>query len=94
MASKFFPGSVVLAQDTTGHCFLSVPSNCTLGYVKNYWEKAELPEAGTTCDGNIVPLVDLPAAPVEEFEQEDEEDVEAKLKLKKRSIEWDYNVVY
>jgi hypothetical protein len=79
MASKFFPGSVVLAQDTTGHCSTSVPSNCTLEHYQKYWESAELPEEGTTCEGNMVPLVDpltTPGAPIEE----EEEEVEALLK--------------
>ncbi|THU82302.1 alpha/beta-hydrolase [Dendrothele bispora CBS 962.96] len=47
--SKAFPGSVVLSQDSPGHCSLSAPSPCTQSYVAAYFVNGTLPEPGTWC---------------------------------------------
>ncbi|KDR84381.1 hypothetical protein GALMADRAFT_237210 [Galerina marginata CBS 339.88] len=56
--SKGFPGSVVLTQDSPGHTSFSIPSNCTLGYVQQYFQNGTLPAAGTVCPviGDLFPL--------------------------------------
>ncbi|KAF5311056.1 hypothetical protein D9619_008142 [Psilocybe cf. subviscida] len=47
--SKGFKGSVVLTQDSAGHCSVSAPSVCTLQYVRDYFVDGTLPEPGTVC---------------------------------------------
>ncbi|KAK7451804.1 hypothetical protein VKT23_012483 [Stygiomarasmius scandens] len=47
--SKAFPGSVVLSQDSAGHCSLSAPSPCTQSYVRSYFLNGTLPEPDTWC---------------------------------------------
>lgn len=47
--SKAFPGSVVLTQDSPGHCSVSGPSVCTMKYVRAYLDDGTLPEEGTVC---------------------------------------------
>ncbi|KAF8965907.1 TAP-like protein-domain-containing protein [Flammula alnicola] len=56
--SKGFPGSVVLTQDSPGHTSFSIPSECTLGYVKQYFQNGTLPPAGTVCPvvGDLFPV--------------------------------------
>ncbi|KAJ7785083.1 hypothetical protein DFH07DRAFT_975516 [Mycena maculata] len=41
--SRGFPGSVVLTQDSTGHCSLSSPSLCTQKYIRGYFLNGTLP---------------------------------------------------
>ncbi|KAF8896782.1 hypothetical protein CPB84DRAFT_1848140 [Gymnopilus junonius] len=43
------PGSVVLVQDSPGHTSFTSPSECTLGYVQQYFQNGTLPPAGTVC---------------------------------------------
>ncbi|KAJ7209103.1 TAP-like protein-domain-containing protein, partial [Mycena rebaudengoi] len=47
--SKGFAGSVVLTQDSAGHCSVSAPSVCTQKHVRQYFLKGALPEPGTVC---------------------------------------------
>ncbi|KAF9475282.1 hypothetical protein BDN70DRAFT_898293 [Pholiota conissans] len=47
--SKGFEGSVVLTQDSAGHCSISAPSVCTQKYVRDYFIDGTLPEPGTVC---------------------------------------------
>jgi len=47
--SKHFPGSVVLTQNSTGHCSPSSPSTCTAKYIREYFRSGTLPEVGTVC---------------------------------------------
>ncbi|KAF5311061.1 hypothetical protein D9619_008145 [Psilocybe cf. subviscida] len=47
--SKGFEDSVVLTQDSAGHCSLSAPSVCTQKYVRDYFVDGTLPEPGTIC---------------------------------------------
>jgi hypothetical protein len=71
---------------------MTVPSNCTLGYIKSYWEKAELPKEGTICEGDVKPLVDPPTDDLVEVEVE-EEDVEVPTRAK-RGLERGNEIVY
>ncbi|KAJ7785021.1 TAP-like protein-domain-containing protein [Mycena maculata] len=47
--SQGFAGSVVLTQDSPGHCSISGPSICTQKYIREYFLKGTLPEPGTVC---------------------------------------------
>ncbi|KAK0210444.1 TAP-like protein-domain-containing protein [Desarmillaria ectypa] len=47
--SKGFTGSVVLTQDSPGHCSLAAPSLCTQQYIRNYFFSGTLPNPGTVC---------------------------------------------
>ena len=54
--SKGHEGSVVLTQDSTGHCSVfSSPSECTRKVIRRYFETGELPAKGTVCKGDRVP---------------------------------------
>lgn len=48
MSSKY-TDSVVLIQDTAGHCTLFRPTACTISAVKTYFQTGELPPRGTVC---------------------------------------------
>lgn len=48
MADKF-PGSVVLVQDSAGHCSLSTPTACTVKAVKEYFQSGALPDPEIVC---------------------------------------------
>ncbi|KAF7433702.1 hypothetical protein PC9H_005665 [Pleurotus ostreatus] len=50
-----FPGSVVLAQDSPGHCSIAAPSVCTSKFVRAYFMNGTLPDEGVVCpvDGPI-----------------------------------------
>ncbi|KDR74341.1 hypothetical protein GALMADRAFT_578873 [Galerina marginata CBS 339.88] len=47
--SRGFEGSVVLQQNSSGHCSVSAPSVCTQKYVRKYFEDGTLPPPGTVC---------------------------------------------
>lgn len=47
--SNRYPGSVLLVQDSAGHCALSTPTACTMNAVKVYFQTGELPEPDTLC---------------------------------------------
>ncbi|KAK7057882.1 Abhydrolase-4 domain-containing protein [Favolaschia claudopus] len=55
--SRGFAGSVVLTQDSPGHCSLAAPSICTQKHIRRYFLDGILPEPGTVCDvdGSIFP---------------------------------------
>jgi len=55
---KRFGGAGLLVQDSVGHSSISSPSECTRGYVRRYFETAELPEEGTHCAPDRVPFRD------------------------------------
>lgn len=58
---SLFPGSALLVQDAPGHCAtLSAVSNCTLGYVAQYFATGELPPPNTVCTVESVPFVTSP----------------------------------
>ncbi|KAK0492463.1 TAP-like protein-domain-containing protein [Armillaria luteobubalina] len=48
--SSAFPGSVVLAQNSSGHTSLVASSVCTHGYVQAYFQNGTLPDDGVICD--------------------------------------------
>ena len=52
-----FAGAGLLVQDSVGHCSLSSPSVCTAKYVRRYFEDGVLPEEGTTCGVDELPLI-------------------------------------
>ncbi|KAJ7598664.1 hypothetical protein C8J56DRAFT_1000238 [Mycena floridula] len=47
--SQLFPGSVVLSQDSAGHCSLAAPSTCTQSYIRDYFVHGTLPKPNTWC---------------------------------------------
>lgn len=48
--SRGFPSSVVLTQDSPGHCSLSGTSLCTAKAVRSYFRDGVLPQKGTVCN--------------------------------------------
>ncbi|CVL07933.1 uncharacterized protein FPRN_04882 [Fusarium proliferatum] len=50
--SAKFPSSVVLKQNSYGHCSLAAPSACSLTYIREYFQKGTLPPAGAECDSD------------------------------------------
>ncbi|KAK5990010.1 Serine protease Hip1-like protein [Cladobotryum mycophilum] len=51
--SARFPGSVVLVQNSYGHCSSAAPSTCTAKHIHTYFQNGTLPEPGTACDPDI-----------------------------------------
>ncbi|KAJ6510772.1 TAP-like protein-domain-containing protein [Mycena sanguinolenta] len=64
--SQGFAGSIVLTQDSPGHCSISSVSLCTVKYIRQYFIDGTLHEPGTVCPVDI-PL--FPHSP--EFADED-----------------------
>lgn len=54
--SDQFPGSVVLQQDSEGHCSLTAPSLCTAKAVRMYFQTGALPSHGMVCLPEIKPF--------------------------------------
>jgi len=54
--AKGFEGAVALTQDSAGHCSSSAFSNCTVQYVKRYFQTGELPPEDTVCRADEVPF--------------------------------------
>jgi hypothetical protein len=55
--STLFPGSVVLQQDSEGHCSHSNPSLCTGKVVREYFQTGKLPPVGTVCQPEVKPFL-------------------------------------
>ncbi|UNI16859.1 hypothetical protein JDV02_003256 [Purpureocillium takamizusanense] len=55
--STLFPGSVVLQQDSQGHCSHSAPAPCTLKAIRRYFQTGELPGDGDVCEPGIRPFL-------------------------------------
>ncbi|PWI71528.1 hypothetical protein PCL_11622 [Purpureocillium lilacinum] len=55
--STLFPGSVVLQQDSQGHCSHSAPAPCTLKVIRRYFQTGELPEQGDVCEPGFRPFL-------------------------------------
>lgn len=55
--SKKFPGSVVLEQQSDGHCSSAAPSLCSAKHIRAYFQTGALPAKGTVCEVDEVPLV-------------------------------------
>ncbi|KAI0382424.1 TAP-like protein-domain-containing protein [Hypomontagnella monticulosa] len=58
--SAGFEGSVVLTHNGHGHLSITQPSNCTYGYIQNYFLEGKMPAKGTVCQPNL-PLFAKPA---------------------------------
>lgn len=54
--AKRFPGSVVLIQDSAGHCSSSMPTPCTMKAIREYFQTGVLPHEGTVCIPPASPL--------------------------------------
>ncbi|KAJ7806551.1 TAP-like protein-domain-containing protein [Mycena olivaceomarginata] len=54
--SQGFNGSVVLTQDSAGHCSISGPSICTQKHIRRYFLNGTLPDPGTVCAVNASPF--------------------------------------
>ncbi|KAJ5658913.1 hypothetical protein N7507_005364 [Penicillium longicatenatum] len=48
--SSGFSDSVVLQQNSLGHCSIAAPSECTANLVRLYFQTGELPPPGTICE--------------------------------------------
>ncbi|THH30474.1 hypothetical protein EUX98_g3728 [Antrodiella citrinella] len=48
--SRGFKNSVVLTQESTGHCSVSATSLCTAKVIRAYFQHGTLPQEGTVCD--------------------------------------------
>lgn len=57
VSSELFPGSVVLQQDSEGHCSHGTPSMCTAKVLRRYFQTGELPQPGTICQPDKKPFV-------------------------------------
>ncbi|KAK1218736.1 hypothetical protein PQX77_018561 [Marasmius sp. AFHP31] len=57
-ASLPFPGSVVLTQDSPGHCSINSPSACTAKVIREYFVNGTLPKEGTVCPMDGSPFDD------------------------------------
>ncbi|EME41089.1 hypothetical protein DOTSEDRAFT_82542 [Dothistroma septosporum NZE10] len=55
--AKLFPGSVVLQQDSQGHCSHAMPSTCTAKYVREYFQTGEIPKADSICQPDYLPFI-------------------------------------
>ncbi|KAL4990736.1 TAP-like protein-domain-containing protein [Aspergillus falconensis] len=58
--SHAFPGSVLLQQDSEGHCTLAAPSICVSQSIRKYFQTGELPAPGTVCDADLKPMLGAP----------------------------------
>ncbi|KAK4619107.1 uncharacterized protein CLAFUR5_11418 [Fulvia fulva] len=55
--STLFPGSVMLQQDSEGHCSHAMPSTCTAKHVRRYFQAGELPKLGSVCQPDYMPFI-------------------------------------
>ncbi|KAK4990174.1 hypothetical protein LTR50_002648 [Elasticomyces elasticus] len=51
-----FPGSVVLTQDSPGHCSTSAFSRCSIGHIRAHFQTGALPPPGTVCGADELPF--------------------------------------
>ncbi|KAK1230456.1 hypothetical protein PQX77_006450 [Marasmius sp. AFHP31] len=56
--TQLFPGSVLLTQDSPGHCSTKAPSVCTAQAIRAYFANGTLPEEGTVCPMDGSPFDD------------------------------------
>ncbi|KAI3007479.1 hypothetical protein CBS147346_3288 [Aspergillus niger] len=54
--ARGFPESIVLEQNSVGHCTLSGPSLCTAKAIRQYFQTGELPDPGTVCQVEELPF--------------------------------------
>lgn len=57
VSAELFPGSVVLQQDSEGHCSHASPSLCTAVAVREYFQTGRLPRPGTVCQPEVKPFL-------------------------------------
>ncbi|WZH44368.1 Ribosome biogenesis protein RLP24 [Fusarium acuminatum] len=50
--SAKFRSSVVLKQNSYGHCSAAAPSSCSIRYIREYFQNGTLPAPGTECDSD------------------------------------------
>lgn len=55
--SERFPGSRLLEQRSHGHCSISSTSVCTAKAIRAYFEDGTLPDEGTICEPDELPLI-------------------------------------
>ncbi|KAF7370114.1 Abhydrolase-4 domain-containing protein [Mycena sanguinolenta] len=70
--SEGFAGSVVLTQDSPGHCSVASVSICTFIYIRQYFLDGRLPQPGTVCPVDV-PL--FPPSPSPDVADEDQAQV-------------------
>ncbi|KAH8151117.1 uncharacterized protein LAJ45_04819 [Morchella importuna] len=56
--AKGFEGSVVLEQNSEGHCSISTPSVCSMKYIRDYFVDGKLPPKDTVCEADVRPFFD------------------------------------
>ncbi|KAF2652960.1 alpha/beta-hydrolase [Lophiostoma macrostomum CBS 122681] len=56
--SALFGGSVVLAQNSTGHSVTSSKSQCSVQYMQEYLSEGWLPPRDTVCQPDVLPFMD------------------------------------
>ncbi|KAM0224956.1 hypothetical protein ACHAPA_001599 [Fusarium lateritium] len=59
--SAKFPSSVVLKQNSYGHCSAAAPSSCSIRYIREYFQNGTLPAPGTECNSDY-DLFEMPKA--------------------------------
>ncbi|OQU95800.1 hypothetical protein CLAIMM_01968 [Cladophialophora immunda] len=68
--TRAFNGSVVLRQNSEGHCSLNSPSLCTAKVVRRYFQTGTLPEVNTMCEPEkrpfSLPVTDMSRTPGDE----------------------------
>ncbi|KAL7272443.1 hypothetical protein RUND412_004758 [Rhizina undulata] len=85
--SQNYGGSVVLEQNSEGHCSISSPSVCTARHVNTYFATGELPPPGVVCETDIKPFGDVTGANIMN-ESWTEEEMEWWHAAKGLSEEW------
>ncbi|EKM58437.1 uncharacterized protein PHACADRAFT_252751 [Phanerochaete carnosa HHB-10118-sp] len=81
--SRGFNNSVVLHQDSAGHCTFAATSICTAKVIREYFREGKLPKNGTVCpvESSIFPS-DNEIRSVQALEGEDREVMEAWRKIR------------
>jgi hypothetical protein len=69
--AKGFEGSVVLEQDSAGHCSLSSPSLCTAKAIRTYFQTGKPPAPGTVCAVDQKPFLGWVGKNHSELSEED-----------------------
>ena len=59
--SEKFNGSVVLVQESEGHCAMQTGSVCLAKHAREYFQTGKLPAKGVVCDGRKNPFLGEPA---------------------------------
>lgn len=81
VSRELFPGSVLLQQDSEGHCSHSSPSLCTAKVIREYFQTCELPQPGTVCQPDKKPFLGCVRHSGCHFEEHDSQLWEALVEL-------------